>query len=90
MNKLEKLIASFENSTGFIYTVVKLPNQDTPELIINSAKSAYLKIQHFKNAYNPDLTLKANNEVRIVGWGWSVDVDSIAEYYITDYLEGEQ
>jgi hypothetical protein len=80
-NKLEKLIECFENPSGYIYTIMKLPNQDTPELIVNSTKSAHIKLNYIRNIYNPDLTMKSNPEIKILEYGWSVDLDIITEQY---------
>jgi hypothetical protein len=81
MNRLEEMIKCYENSAGYIYSIMKLPNQDVPELIINSAKSAHTKLAYIKTIYNPDLTMKTNNEIKVIDFGWSVDLDIITFQY---------
>jgi hypothetical protein len=89
MNSLEKFIDFLrvhQEDGGFIGVIVKLPNQDKPELIVNVPESLVTKIPYYQNAYNPDLTLKTNHNVKIVSWSWTVDFELLGQNY-ERYLE---
>lgn len=45
-----------------------------PEWIINPAVNIPGKIDYYKAAYNEDLTLKANPDIKIVSYGFSCDM----------------
>lgn len=89
MNSLEKFISflqKYQDWGGFIGVIVKLPNQDKPELIVNVPESLVTKIPYYQTAYNPDLTLKTNPEVKIVSYSWVIDFEILGENY-ERYLE---
>jgi uncharacterized protein YsxB (DUF464 family) len=84
VNRLEKFIKflqDYQNEGGFIGVMVSLPNQDKPELIVNVPESLITKITYYSNAYNPDLTLKTNPEVKIVSYCWVSHFETLAENY---------
>lgn len=95
-NSLEKF-ASFLNyygseeryAMGYIGVVVKLPNQDRPELIVNLPESMPTKVNYYLNAYNPDLTLKTNPQVQILGYGWHLEFEDL-EDLLSAHLDLEE
>lgn len=85
--QLEKLIDFLESNKDhenlLIGIIMKLPNQPEPELQVNFSQSLQNKINYFKVAYNPDLTLKANPEVRVLRWGWDIVLEGL-EYLLEE------
>lgn len=84
MNSLEKFInflQKYQDEGGFIGVIVNLPNQDKPELIVNVPESLVTKIPYYQNAYNPDLSLKTNPNVKIVSYSWVLDFEMLGESY---------
>jgi hypothetical protein len=51
---------------------------NTPEIIINPKVNFESKLNYYQNAYNEDLTLKANPNIKIVRYDF---VENIADYY---------
>lgn len=47
---------------------IRIPGQDAPEHIFNPRSNFESKLLYYINAYNEDLTLKANPDIRIVGY----------------------
>lgn len=92
MNTLEKFIKFlqyYQDKGGYIGVIVCLPNQDKPELIINIPESLITKINYYHYTYNPDLTLKTNDNVRIVSYNWVQDFEMLQEIYLK-YLYSEE
>jgi hypothetical protein len=77
LEKFTEFLEKYQDKDGFIGVLVKLPNQEKPELIVNLPESLYIKIPYYKNAYNPDLTLKTNHEVRILSYSWTIDFEML-------------
>ena len=48
-----------------------------PEVIINSKGNFDKKLEYYQNAYNDDLTLKSFNGIKIIGFTYGDDFDSI-------------
>jgi hypothetical protein len=93
MTKLERFLDFlYERATddrfkvGYVGVIIKLPNQDKPELIINLPESLLNKMNYYKHAYNPDLTLISNPEVRILGYCYALEFDDLENCY-KQYLE---
>ena len=78
---------SFKESGGFIGVIMSLPNQEKPELIVNVPKSLIIKSQYYKTAYNPDLTLKNNPDVKIISYNWTTDFELLGKIYATHLEE---
>ena len=49
-----------------------------PEIIINPKDNFEAKLAYYKNAYNEDLTLKANPKIKIVRYDF---VEEIEQYF---------
>lgn len=47
---------------------IRIPGQDAPEHIFNPRSNFEPKLLYYINAYNEDLTLKANPDIRIIGY----------------------
>jgi hypothetical protein len=47
---------------------IQIPGQDAPEHIFNPRSNFEPKLLYYINAYNQDLTLKANPDIRIIGY----------------------
>jgi len=86
LGKFTDFLEKHQSDGGFIGVIVSLPNQDQPELIINVPESLATKITYYKTAYNPDLTLKANHNVKIISYNWVFDFDMLEQIY-RKYLE---
>lgn len=86
--QLEKLIDFLEENKDhvglLVGIVMKLPNQPKPELQVNYTQSLQNKINYFKAAYNPDLTLKANPEVKVLRWGWDVLLEGLEDLLVEE------
>ncbi len=81
LEKFTKFLQEHQDDGGFIGVIVNLPNQDKPELIVNVPESLVTKIPYYNIAYNPDLTLKTNIEVKIIGYCWVSDFETLQENY---------
>lgn len=74
MNKLtlKNLENCFESAAKeqvtFVGIAVVANNQEVPEVILNRTENFESKLAYYKNAYNDDLTLKANTNIKIVGF----------------------
>lgn len=68
---LSGLTRAFESewakSSNWVCVVVKLPNGQE-EFIINGHTNFEDKLEYYQNAYNEDLTLKANPKIMIVDY----------------------
>lgn len=53
----------------YIAIFIKMPGCDKPEIIINPSENFDSKLEYYMKAYNDDLTLKACNDISIVGMG---------------------
>lgn len=78
---MDNLIKCFESAKdkGYTYIAVKVQTNGFPmsEIIINSKGNFDKKLEYYKNAYNDDLTLKTYNGVKIIGFTYGDDFDSI-------------
>ena len=83
---MEDLMISFksaiEEGATYFCILVKLPNQEKPELIINQNPSFLMKSHYYISAYTKDLYLKVNPAVSILDWTYG---DSVA--HMLDYLK---
>ena len=52
-----------------------------PEIIINPKTNFDAKLAYYKKAYNEDLTLKANPNIKIIRYDF---VEAISDYFIFD------
>lgn len=80
--KLEELMNEFkvaeDNDYLFIGVAVKMPNLNKPEIIINPYSNFKYKKEYYMNAYDENLCLKNNPEIKIIG--------AISSDYISDIV----
>lgn len=84
MVNLEKLEDCFkvakETNQKFIGVFVQMKGFKKPELIINERENFDNKLAYYKRAYNEDLTLKTFNGIKIIGYAFGSDLESIYNY----------
>lgn len=57
------------------YMLIKVSVEgNTPEVIINPKENFTTKLAYYEKAYNEDLTLKANPNIKIIGYAYVEDV----------------
>lgn len=66
--EMEKLFTEAKNKGMDIGVEVTVPGQEDTELIINRNSSIDNKLSYYMGAYDDDLNLNANQEVKIVGF----------------------
>lgn len=59
--------SQFAKESKYMIVSVSI-NGAVPEIIINEKENFESKIEYYKNAYNEDLTLKANPNIKIVDY----------------------
>ena len=69
--------AAKEEGTFYIGVAIKVGNQEVPEIIINTHENFDTKLEYYKSAYNENLTLKTNADIRIVGFSHDDSTDNI-------------
>lgn len=80
ITQMQKLINCFkaaqEQNIRYIAVKVSMKNFDQPEVIINSKDNFDKKLAYYQMAYNEDLTLKANPDIKIIDFVYG---DSFAD-----------
>jgi hypothetical protein len=62
------------------YLIVEVEaGTNAPEVIVNPKENFAAKLEYYAKAYNDDLTLKANPNIKIIRW---VFVDSLLDYFL--------
>ena len=88
---LEQLKACFDlaKATRARYVAVKISMDGFPkeEVIINPSANFDKKLEYYSNAYNDDLTLKANPNVKITGFTYAETYDEIRKEFYYDNIE---
>lgn len=75
MKNLEKCFrAAFDIRARYVGVKIEMEGFEEPEIIINQYENINSKLEYYKNAYNEDLTLKAFNGIKIIGFTY-------ADYY---------
>ncbi|QQO38730.1 hypothetical protein PP657_gp092 [Bacillus phage BCPST] len=69
--------SEFAKTANFLILEIKAFDNE-PELIINPKQNFESKLKYLPTAYNDDLTLKANPNIRIVGYDFVIGID---EYF---------
>lgn len=79
MNKMQKLenvfIDAWRNGADYIGILIMMPGFEKPELIINHYSNFKSKLAYYKKAYNENLELKANNEIKIIDADWEFGIE---------------
>lgn len=68
---------AIKTNSKYIAVLVKTPNSDKPEMIINANENFNSKLDYYKNAYNKDLTLKTCDGIKIVGFTYGSSFSEI-------------
>lgn len=61
--------AIIEGAT-YIAVKIQMEGYPKPEIIINESENFKKKLEYYKNSYNEDLTLKAFNGIKIIGFAY--------------------
>ena len=82
INTITELESIFKESTNkgllFIGVAIKMPNLEKPEIIIHPYSNFNYKMEYYLKAYNENLTLKNNPNIKII--------DVFASDYISDIV----
>lgn len=62
---------------NYLVTVIQVED-NTPEIIINPKENFVAKLSWYREAYNDDLTLKSNPNIKIVDYDF---VESLSDYF---------
>ena len=54
--------------SNYVAVAVSVPNCNEPEVIINHKSNLAAKLAYYKSAYDDDLRLKTNPDIRIVNF----------------------
>lgn len=77
INNLERCFyEASKQEKKYVGVKIKMEGFQKAEIIINENANFDKKFAYYKNAYNPDLTLKTFNGIKIVGFTYG---DSFAE-----------
>lgn len=81
--KLENLVKCFNTAKeeNYKYVGVAIVNEeyDGVEIIINSSENFDNKLDYYLKAYDDNLTLKAYNKIKILGFTFGNTFNSIAD-----------
>lgn len=65
-----------------LYLVLQISiNGTAPEMIVNNHYNFKSKLDYIQQAYNNDLTLKANENIRIVDFDFVSDLEELHDYF---------
>ena len=78
MSKLETCFYSAsEQDCLYIGVLIEMEGFEKPEIIINESPNFNKKLDYYKKAYNDDLTLKAFNGIKIIGFAYANNFEEI-------------
>ena len=63
----------------YVGVEIEMQGFTKPEIIINESENFDSKLAYYKKAYNEDLTLKAFNGIRIIGFTFGESFDDIED-----------
>ena len=90
MKTLKDLEIMYEKAkmlqVSYIGIVVKTLNGRC-ELIVNTLENFEDKMEYYKSAYNEDLTLKSNRNIRIVDFEYSILFGTLEKLFSKKYSE---
>lgn len=70
--KINNLINCFEGAkkgkARYVGVKIVMPKCPSPEVIINEYPNFDSKLEYYKNAYSEDLSLKACEDIKIIGF----------------------
>ena len=80
IDNLEKCFnTAKELKQKYVGVKIEMEGFTKPEIIINESENFDSKLTYYKKAYNEDLTLKAFNGIRIMGFTFGNSFHSIEE-----------
>lgn len=72
MLTIQNLINTFNSAKElkqkYVAVKIQVENSKSEEIIINPIENFDKKLEYYKKAYNEDLTLKANTNIKITGF----------------------
>ena len=81
LNKLEQCFnVAKETNQNIIGVLIEMQGFEKPELILNQKENFEAKLNYYKKAYNEDLTLKAFNGIKIIGYAFGSNANDIMDY----------
>ena len=80
MDNLEKCFnTAKELNQKYVGVEIEMEGFPKPEIIINENENFDSKLAYYKKAYNEDLTLKAFNGIKIIGFTFEESFDDIED-----------
>lgn len=76
---------ALEEESKYIGILVQVPDLKRPELIINPAINFEKKLAYYKEAYDEDLVMKRNPDVKIIGFTHADSFDEIQALLVLMY-----
>lgn len=73
-----------KNGQRYIGMIIEMPDFPCHEIIINEYPNFDKKLEYYKKAYNEDLTLKAFNKIKIIGFTFGQSFADIERDLITN------
>lgn len=70
---------AIKQNRKYVGVQIEMQGFDDCEIIINPTSNFESKLEYYKKAYNEDLTLKAFNGIKIVGFTFGDSLHSIGE-----------
>ena len=67
------------NGSKYIGVKIRKEVFPTAEIVIDKKENFWKKLEYYKNAYDEDLSLKANSGIRIVGFTYGNSFKDIEE-----------
>ena len=78
INNLENcFIAAKKNGARFVGVKISMKGFPVPEVIINEYPNFDKKLEYYKGAYNTDLTSKATDAIKIIGFTYGDSYEEI-------------
>jgi len=91
---------ALKHDATFIGVKIKMQGFEKPEIIINQVENFKTKLEYYNKAYNRNLTLKAFNGIKIIGFTFAYSYEEIEkilgpksipiENDYTSYYDGEE
>ena len=80
---LKNLEICFESAkklnAKYVALLIKIADNEYPEIIINERANFDFKLSYYKEAYNNDLTLKSYDKIKILGFTYANSFSAIEE-----------
>jgi len=70
---------AYNNGARYVGVLIEMQNFEKPEIIINQTENFKAKFEYYKKSYNEDLTLKAFNGIKIIGFTYGDAFEDIEQ-----------